>query len=94
MTVFEKAWKTCISIRKDMGVVRPGDEVQSPGRLYSPGRPAPECFQCGLDIYETELESCEARGDHFYFCEEHTEEAAWRALDSCRNYASLEQGKE
>jgi len=94
MTVFEKAWKTCIPIRKDMGLVRPGDEVDSPGRLYRPGRNAPECHVCGEDIYETELESWNGGGDHFYFCEEHTEEAAWRALDAGRGHASLEDGRD
>tara|TARA_B100000287_G_scaffold401183_1_gene421012 strand:- start:2236 stop:2535 length:300 start_codon:yes stop_codon:yes gene_type:complete len=94
MTAFEKAWKTCIPIRKDMGLVRPGDEVQSPGRLYTAGRDAPECFVCGMDVYETELESCNAGGDHFYFCDEHEMEAAYRTLDACRGHASLEEGRD
>ena len=94
MTVFEKAWETCIPVRKDMGLVRPGDEVDSPGRLYVAGREAPECFECGKDVYETELESCHAQGDWFYFCGEHDEEAAWRALDSCRGSVSLAEGRD
>ena len=94
MTVFEKAWETCIPVRKDMGLVRPGDEVDSPGRLYRPGRDAPECFVCGEEVYETELESCHAQGDWFYFCEDHTEEAAWKALDSCRGPVSLAEGRD
>ena len=90
MTVFEKAWETCIPVRKDMGLVRPGDQVSSPGRLFLPGRDAPECFVCGMDVYETELESCQAGGDNFYFCDEHTDEAAQRALDACRGGVSTE----
>tara|TARA_R100000152_G_C6774765_1_gene202726 strand:- start:68 stop:373 length:306 start_codon:yes stop_codon:yes gene_type:complete len=68
-----------------MGAIRPGDEFRSPGRLYQGRGDAPECAFCGRDAYETELESFDGGGVHFFFCLDCEQEAAYEGLSACRS---------